>query len=361
VTVEVDTGSRSYPVIIGAGCLNDSLLWQQLAQRQCAVVSNPVVAAHYLERVVAKLETSGRTVLTISLPDGESFKTWDSVSLIFNALLEAQFDRDAVLIALGGGVVGDLTGFAAATYQRGIDFVQVPTTLLAQVDSSVGGKTGFNLPAGKNMIGSFHQPIAVLADVSTLKTLSSRELKAGLAEVIKHAAIADRELFAYLEQHVAALLGGDNAALSLVVETSVRIKAGIVVEDERESGVRALLNFGHTFGHAIEAGLGFGTWLHGEAVAAGMVLAAELSVFSGELDQEQARRLVRLIKAFGLPTDAPAFDAGRWLELMSSDKKIRSGKRRLILLDRLGQARVVTIDDVTLRNFFAARAGILGS
>ena len=359
ITIDVHAGSHSYPVEIGAGCLEESDLWQQLARRQCAVVTNHTVAAHYLDSITKRLSEHGKTPICITLPDGESYKTWDSVSLIFDALLHAHADRDAVLIALGGGVIGDLTGFAAATYQRGIDFVQVPTTLLAQVDSSVGGKTGFNLPAAKNMIGAFHQPIAVLADVATLKTLPLRELKAGLAEVIKHAAIADRDLFGYLEENTSALLQGEAKALAFVVATSVHIKAGIVGQDERESGVRALLNFGHTFGHAIEAGLGFGTWLHGEAVAAGMVLAAQLSVFLEALKQDDARRLVQMIAAFGLPVEPPVFSTDRWLDLMASDKKVRSGERRLIVLDALGAARVVALTEAQLRNFFEARAGIL--
>jgi 3-dehydroquinate synthase len=360
--IEVQTGSRSYPVEIGSGCLTDGAFWQRhIAGRRTLVVTNQKVADHYLpalEHAWPELLPRPETIL---LPDGESYKTWDSVLAIFEALLLAHADRDWLLIALGGGVIGDLTGFAAATYQRGIDFIQVPTTLLAQVDSSVGGKTGFNLPAAKNMIGAFHQPIAVLADVATLSTLDARELRAGLAEVIKHGAMGDAALFEYLEQHREALLAGDPEALQFVVRASVQIKAGIVAADEREAGLRALLNFGHTFGHAIEAGVGFGEWLHGEAVAAGMVLAATLSVDFGMLDKHVLVRIRNLIEAFGLPVEPPDFTVGQWLTLTASDKKTRHGERRFVLLDQLGQARVVSIEDAQLRDFLNHRAANLES
>ena len=358
--IEVNTGSRSYPVEIGTGCLSDSAFWQRhVAGRRALIVSNQKVASHFLPVLQKAWPEQLQPAQSMLLPDGESFKTWDSVLAIFNALLDARADRDWVLIALGGGVIGDLTGFAAATYQRGIDFIQVPTTLLAQVDSSVGGKTGFNLPAGKNMIGAFHQPIAVMADVGTLATLDGRELRAGLAEVIKHGAMGDSALFEYLELQRDALLVGDVEALEYVVHASVQIKSGIVAADEREAGLRALLNFGHTFGHAIEAGLGFGTWLHGEAVAAGMVMAAALSVDYGMFDPAELLRLRNLIADFGLPVEPPPFSTEEWLTLTASDKKTRRGERRFVLLDQLGQARVVSIEDAQLRHFLDRSAATL--
>lgn len=360
--IEVAAGNRSYPVEIGSGCLTDSAFWQRhVAGRRTLVVTNQKVASHYLPVLEKAWPQQLAPLQSMLLPDGESFKTWDSVLAIFNALLEARADRDWLLIALGGGVIGDLTGFAAATYQRGIDFIQVPTTLLAQVDSSVGGKTGFNLPTAKNMIGAFHQPIAVMADVATLATLDGRELRAGMAEVIKHGAMGDAALFKYLEQQRDALLLGDPEALQYVVHASVQIKSGIVAADERETGLRALLNFGHTFGHAIEAGLGFGTWLHGEAVAAGMVMAAALSVDYGMLDHEVLLRLRNLIEGFGLPVEPPPFSTDEWLALTASDKKTRRGERRFVLLDQLGQARVVSIEDAQLRLFLDSRAAIMAT
>jgi 3-dehydroquinate synthase len=277
----------------------------------------------------------------IVIPDGEAHKDWPTLNTVFDALLRERCDRKTAIVALGGGVVGDLAGFAAATYQRGVPFVQVPTTLLAQVDSSVGGKTAINHPLGKNMIGAFHQPLAVLADMDTLATLPPDELRAGLAEVIKHGAIRDAAFFEWLEANLDALLGLDRNALAYAVKRSVEIKAAVVALDERETGPRALLNFGHTFGHAIEAGLGFGAWLHGQAVAAGMVMAADLSARLGSIDRSVADRLRRLVARAGLPVVGPALGPERYLDLMAVDKKAEAGQIRFILLDRLGAARIV--------------------
>jgi 3-dehydroquinate synthase len=278
----------------------------------------------------------------VLVPDGESHKAWSTLQDVLTRLLELRADRTTTLVALGGGVVGDLAGFAAAIYQRGIPFVQVPTTLLAQVDSSVGGKTGINHPLGKNMIGAFHQPSAVLIDTDCLGTLPARELSAGLAEVVKYGAIRDDAFFAWLEDNVAALLAKDATALAHAIFESCRIKAQIVAADERESGERALLNFGHTFGHAIETATGYGTWLHGEAVGAGMALASQLSERVLGLAHADTARLVALLRACALPLEPPRLSAARWLELMARDKKTMSGKLRFILLEALGRARVVS-------------------
>jgi len=284
------------------------------------------------------LEAAGAACVRIVVPDGEDYKDWATLNTVFDALLEHRCDRQTAIIALGGGVIGDLAGFAAATYQRGVPFVQVPTTLLAQVDSSVGGKTAINHPRGKNMIGAFHQPLVVVADTDTLATLPDRELRAGLAEVIKHGAIRDAGLFGWLEANIERLLDRDPDALAHVVKRSVEIKAQVVAVDERESGERALLNFGHTFGHAIEAGVGYGSWLHGEAVAAGMAMAAELSARLGLLDGASVERLRRLLERAGLPVAGPKLDADRYVELMAVDKKARAGRTPFILLERLGAA-----------------------
>lgn len=297
-TLRVALGSRAYPIHVGSGLLGAAELFApHLAARRVAVVTNPVVAPLYLDRVVATLAAAGASAVPIVIPEGEDHKDWQTLNLIFDALLTARCGRDTVLVALGGGVVGDVAGFAAATYQRGIPFIQVPTTLLAQVDSSVGGKTAVNHPRGKNMIGAFHQPLAVVADTDTLATLPRRELRAGLAEVIKHGLIQDAGFFAWLEANVARLLAGDAAALEHAVVRSMEIKAAIVARDETETGDRALLNLGHTFGHAIEAGLGFGTWLHGEAIGAGLVMAADLSARLGHLCAEDVARVARLVAA----------------------------------------------------------------
>jgi len=337
--IDVDLGSRSYPILIGAGILGDSnLIAPHLTGNRVVVVTNDTVAPLFLERIQQSLQKAGKDVLAIRLPDGEQYKTWETLNTIFDTMLAARCDRTTAIIALGGGVIGDLAGFAAATYQRGIAFIQIPTTLLAQVDSSVGGKTAINHPLGKNMIGAFYQPRLVLADLSTLTSLPARELSAGLAEVIKYGAIMDQGFFAWLEDNMDRLLARDPDALGHAVEVSCRCKSEIVAADERESGRRALLNFGHTFGHAIEAGLGFGTWLHGEAVAAGMLLAARLSAKQGDIGDQDVRRLEKLLGRAGLPTQAPALGAQRYLELMGYDKKVHKGKLRLVLLKSIGDA-----------------------
>ena len=338
-TVRVALDGRGYPIHIGRGLLaRADLVAGAIPQRRVAIVTNDTVAPLHLERLAGPLEAAGVACVRIVVPDGEDHKDWATLDRVIGELLAHRCDRHTAIVALGGGVVGDLAGFAAATYQRGVPFVQVPTTLLAQVDSSVGGKTAINHPRGKNMVGAFHQPQLVLADMDTLATLPERELRAGLAEVIKHGAIRDAALFAWLEANVERLVARDVEALAYVVKRSVEIKAAVVARDEREAGERALLNFGHTFGHAIEAGLGYGTWLHGEAVAAGMVMAAELSTRLGMLEPQSAERLRRLIERAGLPVAGPGLPADRYLELMSVDKKAQAGRLRFILLERLGSA-----------------------
>jgi 3-dehydroquinate synthase len=307
---------------------------------RCVIVTNPIVAAHHLAPLRNALSQAGKHVDVVLLPDGEAHKHQRTLDDLLTRLLELRAERSTTLIALGGGVIGDIAGFAAAIYQRGVPFVQVPTTLLAQVDSSVGGKTGINHPLGKNMIGAFWQPRAVLIDTSVLRTLPDRELRAGLAEVIKYGAIRDAQFFAWLEANVDALLARDDDALTHAILRSCEIKAQVVAADERESGERALLNFGHTFGHAIEAAQGYGAWLHGEAVAAGMVCAARLSQRACGLDDEAVLRLTRLIGAADLPTSPPTMSIERWLELMRRDKKVQSGVMRFVLLERLGRAIV---------------------
>jgi 3-dehydroquinate synthase len=355
--VVVPLAQRSYTIAIGEGLLDRrDLLAPIVSGRQVAIVSNVTVAPLYAARLRAALEPDADCVVEVALPDGEAHKHWGTLNSIFDALLEHRFDRSAILVALGGGVVGDMTGFAAAVYQRGIDFIQVPTTLLAQVDSSVGGKTGINHPMGKNMIGAFHQPRLVLADVGCLATLPERELSAGLAEVIKHGAIADAAYLEAVERALPALLARDPGALADAVARSCEIKAGVVGSDERESGLRAILNFGHTFGHAIEAGLGYGEWLHGEAVGAGMVMAADLSRRLGLLDAAAAGRLRETIAAARLPVRGPGWPADRYVELMSVDKKAERGTPRFVLLDGLGRACVRRAPDETVRETLAACA-----
>ena len=340
-TVRVALGERTYPIHIGAGLLGRTdLLLPHLAAKRVAIVSNTTVAPLYLDRVAGPLESAGVRVTRVLIPDGEAHKDWATLNVVFDALLGARCDRQTTVLALGGGVVGDLAGFAAATFMRGVPFIQIPTTLLAQVDSSVGGKTGINHPLGKNMIGAFHQPQLVLADVRTLDTLPSREVAAGLAEVIKHGLILDASFFDWLEVNMERLVARDPDALEYAVRRSVEIKAEIVARDERETGDRALLNFGHTFGHAIEAGLGFGTWLHGEAVGAGMVMAADLSYRLGHLGDPDVVRVRQLVARAGLPTAAPSLDPDRYLDLMSFDKKAQGGRVRFILLKRLGNAYI---------------------
>ncbi len=347
----VSLGDRSYPILIGRGLIDaGGLIAERIRTPKVALVTNDTVGPLYLDRVVSALAGAGIEVKSIVLPDGESYKTLDTLNRIFDGLLAAHCDRSATIVALGGGVIGDMAGFAAATYQRGVDFVQIPTTLLAQVDSSVGGKTAVNHPLGKNMIGAFHQPKLVLADTDTLATLPDRELKAGLAEVIKYGLIRDSEFFDWLEANIGGLLGRDSNLLSEAIERSCINKAKIVAEDETERGVRALLNLGHTFGHAIEAGLGFGTWLHGEAVGAGMVMAARLSERLGYLAPEACSRAAALIERAGLPILGPALGAERYLELMAHDKKVEAGRLRLVLLRDIGDAEIfsdVPVDDIS--------------
>jgi 3-dehydroquinate synthase len=342
-TLNVDLGERSYPILIGRGLLDDGALLARhigSASGKVAIVTNTTIAPLYLDKVAAPLRASGREVVTIVLPDGEEHKNWQSLNLVFDALLANKCDRKTTLVALGGGVIGDLTGYAAASYMRGVPFVQIPTTLLSQVDSSVGGKTGINHPLGKNMIGAFYQPRAVIADTATLDTLPERELSAGLAEVIKHGAILDLSFFDWIEANIGKLVARDHAALAHAILRSCEIKADVVRRDEREGGLRAVLNFGHTFGHAIENGLGYGEWLHGEAVGCGMVMAADLSHRLGLLDADSALRVRRLVKAAGLPVEAPDLGAQRWIELMEVDKKNEGGAIKFILLKPLGSPSI---------------------
>ena len=342
-TLTVDLGDRSYPIYIGSGLLDQpQLLTPHIPGRQVLVVSNETVAPLYLERVLKSLTSF--QVETVILPDGEQYKTLDTVNTIYTALLEHRFDRSCTLLALGGGVVGDITGFAAATYQRGVHFIQVPTTLLAQVDSSVGGKTGVNHPLGKNMIGAFHQPRCVLADTETLNTLDDRQLSAGVAEVIKYGLIRDAEFFGWLEQHIPELLTRDPQQLVYAIERSCRNKAEVVAADERESGQRALLNLGHTFGHAIEAAMGYGVWLHGEAVGTGMLMAANLSRRLGWLDDGQLARIRTITELARLPLHTPPeLDTQQFLKWMAVDKKVQAGRLRLVLLTGIGTS-VITDD-----------------
>ena len=341
LTVALD--ARSYPIHIGSGLLSRAdIIREHLEAPLAAIVSNETVAPLYLEALTSALRDLGVRVTEIVLPDGESHKDWQTLNLIYNALLDNRCERATTIIALGGGVIGDLAGFAAATYQRGIPYIQVPTTLLAQVDSSVGGKTGINHPLGKNMIGAFYQPRLVLADTHTLKTLPDRELRAGLSEIIKYGLIRDLSFFEWLETNLEKLLTRDTDALVYAIERSCASKAAVVAEDERESGVRALLNLGHTFGHAIEAGLGFGRWLHGEAVAAGTMMAADLSRRHGWLPEEEFARILALLQRAGLPTQGPALGADRYLDLMAMDKKVTAGKIRLVLLKKIGEGVIST-------------------
>ena len=343
-TLTVDLGDRSYPIHIGTGLLDRAdLIVPHLAQPRVAVVTNTTVAPLYLERLTNTLTAAGVAVHPIVLPDGEAYKNWETLNLIFDALLTWRAERKTTLIALGGGVVGDMTGFAAACYQRGMPFIQIPTTLLSQVDSSVGGKTGINHPLGKNMVGAFYQPKVVLADTDTLKTLPPRELSAGLAEIIKYGLIWDVDFLAWLEGHMDKLRALDADAIAYAIHRSCEIKAQVVGEDEREGGIRAILNLGHTFGHAIETGMGYGKWLHGEAVGAGMVLAAQTSERLGWITAADVARARALIQAAGLPDVAPDLGLATWLDYMGHDKKVESGKLRFVLLKKLGEA-VITGD-----------------
>ncbi len=342
-TLKVDLGERSYPIYIGEGLLDQpELLAPHIAGRQVAIVSNETVAPLYLERLAKTL--GAYSVLPVVLPDGEAHKNWETLQLIFDGLLTARHDRRTTVVALGGGVIGDMAGFAAACYQRGVDFIQVPTTLLSQVDSSVGGKTGINHPLGKNMVGAFYQPNAVLIDTTSLKTLPARELSAGLAEVIKYGLICDKAFLTWLEDNMQALRALDPAALTEAIRRSCAAKAAVVGADERESGVRATLNLGHTFGHAIETHMGYGVWLHGEAVAAGTVMALEMSMRLGWIDQAERDRGIRLLQGAGLPVVPPQeMTLAHFMEHMAVDKKVLDGRLRLVLLRQMGEA-VVTDD-----------------
>ncbi|MBB3120215.1 3-dehydroquinate synthase [Massilia violacea] len=355
ILLNVDLGERSYPISIGPALLDDpALLQRHVAGGKVAIVSNTTVAPLYLERVRAPLAAAGKEVISIVLDDGEEFKNWSSLMKIFDALLAHKCDRKTTLIALGGGVIGDMTGFAAASYMRGVDFIQVPTTLLSQVDSSVGGKTGINHPLGKNMIGAFYQPRVVLADTSTLETLPDRELSAGLAEVIKHGAIIDAPFFDWIEANIGKLMARDKGALAYAIARSCEIKSDVVRQDEREGGLRAILNFGHTFGHAIEAGMGYGVWLHGEAVGCGMVMAAELSQRMGFIDADAVARMRALVAAAGLPVQAPDLGTQRWLELMEVDKKNEGGAIKFILMKPVGSPCITNAPQELLLDTIAA-------
>jgi len=342
-TINVELGERSYPIVVGRDLLGGNFdLNDHLAGGDCLIVSNETVAPLYLDKLKANLASSDTR--TVELPDGEEFKTLATAGIVLDALIGGGANRDTTVVALGGGVVGDIAGFAAACYMRGVAFIQVPTTLLAQVDSSVGGKTGVNHPQGKNLIGAFHQPRIVLIDTSTLATLPARELRAGLAEVIKHGAIADIVFFEWLEKNISALLALDPDAVAYAVQRCCEIKAEVVAEDEREAGRRALLNFGHTFGHAIEHCLGYGEWLHGEAVAAGMVMAAQLS----GIDGDELVRLQNLLVSAGLPTKPPSVGAQAILDAMGMDKKVLQKQLRFVLLGKLGRAHVSSDVDRSL-------------
>lgn len=350
--ITVELGDRSYPIVIGNGLLDGGFdIAEFVRGPDCLIVSDGNVSPLYRDRLLPNLDA--KTVTTIDLPDGESHKTVATMQMILDRLVATRAARDTTIIALGGGVVGDITGFAAACYMRGVAFIQIPTTLLAQVDSSVGGKTGVNHELGKNLIGAFHQPQLVMIDTDTLLTLPDRELKAGLAEVIKYGAICDLEFFAWLEENMQALLQKDPAALAYAIQRSCEIKAEVVADDEREGGRRAILNFGHTFGHAIEHCQGYGEWLHGEAVAAGMVMAAELSA----IDELELERLRSLLNAAGLPVTAPQIDAETWIRVMATDKKVAQQQLHFVLLHSLGDAYVTaSYDEQRLQAVIGAAA-----
>ncbi len=342
ISLKVNLGERSYPILIGNGLLGKSeLITQSIPGNSALVVTNEVVAPLYLDRIMASL--SDLKHQSLILPDGEKYKNQDTLNSIYDCLLSNRFDRNTTLIALGGGVVGDITGFAAASYQRGVHFIQVPTTLLAQVDSSVGGKTGINHPLGKNMIGAFYQPRIVIADTDTLNTLEQRELSAGIAEVIKYGLIRDLPFLDWLEQNMDKLLDRDPAALAYAIEQSCRNKAEVVAADEKESGQRALLNLGHSFGHAIETGMGYGNWLHGEAVATGTVIAARMSEKMGWISNADVQRVINLMERANLPVTAPnTMTADRFIELMAVDKKVSDGVLKLVLFKAIGEAIITS-------------------
>jgi 3-dehydroquinate synthase len=348
--VPIDLGDRSYSIEIGTGLIGDAKTWLRVPPASHGVVvSNTTVAPLYAERLRAAIAGRHTHVHVVNLPDGEEHKNWHTLNLIFDALLQHGCDRKTVLYALGGGVVGDMAGFAAACYMRGIPFLQVPTTLLAQVDSSVGGKTGINHPLGKNMIGAFYQPRLVICDLETLRSLPAREFSAGLAEAIKYGPIADTELLDWIEANIDRLIARQTAALAHIIKRSCEIKASVVAQDERESGVRAILNFGHTFAHAIEAGLGYGHWLHGEAVGCGMVMAMQLSQRLGLLDPAWVERVAMLLRKAGLPVVGPELGVERYLELMRMDKKAEAGQIRFVVIERPGRAAVRSAPDKLVR------------
>ncbi len=354
--VAIAMDDRGYDILIGRDLLDDESVWRGLPSADCAVVvTNPVVAGLYIRALERAIAPHYRRVLTIELPDGEAHKDWPTLNLIFDRLLAEGCDRKTVLFALGGGVVGDITGFAAAAYMRGVPFVQVPTTLLAQVDSSVGGKTAINHPRGKNMIGAFYQPLRVICDLATLDTLPPREFSAGLAEVIKYGPIADAAFFDWIERNIDALRARDPAALAYAVQRSCEIKGAVVAADEREADVRAILNFGHTFGHAIEAGLGFGQWLHGEAVGCGMVMASDLSARLGLVPQSFVDRICALCLRARLPVRAPRLGgADHWLDLMRLDKKAEAGQIRFVVIEQIGRAALRAVPESIVRATLAA-------
>ncbi len=346
-TLNVALGDRAYPIHIGRGLLSQpELILQYLKRKQVAIITNTTVAPLYLEKLAKPLRDAGVGVIEIILPDGEAYKNSGTLNTIYDALLQNRCERSTTLIALGGGVIGDLTGYAAATYLRGVPFIQIPTTLLSQVDSSVGGKTGINHPLGKNMIGAFYQPKLVLADIDTLQTLPKRELSAGVAEVIKYGLIRDADFFDWLEVNIAKLMCLDEAVTSYAIYRSCQNKAEVVAADEHESGERALLNLGHTFGHAIENAMGYGVWLHGEAVAAGSMLAADLSQRMGWLNDTEVHRIHALLSASSLPLRAPNLGVEKYLDLMQSDKKVADGKIRLVLQQGIGKAVITSDYDV---------------
>jgi 3-dehydroquinate synthase len=357
-SVRIDLAERSYDILVGAGLLDADASYEGLPRSADAlIVTNTTVAPLYAGRLRDALRQRHARVHVVELPDGEAHKDWQTLNLVFDALLQRGCDRKTVLYALGGGVVGDMTGFAAASYMRGVPFVQIPTTLLAQVDSSVGGKTAINHPLGKNMIGAFYQPLRVIADLETLRTLPAREVSAGLAEVIKYGPIADDGFLSWIEDHAQALVSLDPVALARAVRRSCEIKAQVVGADEREAGLRAILNFGHTFGHAIEAGLGYGEWLHGEAVGCGMVMAAELSLGLGLIDTAYVERIRRLVQRCGLPVRGPALGPDRYLELMRLDKKAEGGEIRFVVIEAPGRASIRAAPDALVRDVIARTCG----
>ncbi len=348
-TLQVDLGIRSYPIYIGENLIqNHELFAPHVRGHLSIIVTNPTIAPLYADQVENALKQIGQQVVRVIIPDGEAHKNWETLQLIFNGLMEAGADRKSTIIALGGGVLGDMAGFAAASFMRGISFIQIPTTLLSQVDSSVGGKTGINHPLGKNMIGAFHQPVAVIADLRTLTTLPSKELAAGLAEVVKHGAIADAGFLSWIESHISNLNVCDLSAMEHAVLRSCEIKSTIVAADEKEIGIRAHLNFGHTFGHAIEAGMGYGDWLHGEAVGCGMVIACELSKELGYLTALEVNRLTHIISELHLPITPPIWPVKKYLDLMSHDKKAEQGTIKYVVLEKLGQANLQKVPNVMI-------------